>query len=44
LRWFRKGSDMPMEGFLSYLSNEEARYLLEMPVSDLVTLPAAKAA
>jgi hypothetical protein len=35
---------MPMEGFLSYLSNEEARYLLEMPVSDLVTLPAAKAA
>ena len=44
LRWFRKGSDMPMEEFLSYLSNEEARYLLEMPVSDLVTLPAAKAA
>lgn len=44
LRWFRKGSDMPLEGFLSYLSNEEARYLLEMPVSDLVTLPAAAAA
>ncbi|MDE1131024.1 MAG: hypothetical protein OSA49_05620 [Ascidiaceihabitans sp.] len=44
LRWYRKGSDVPMEGFLSYLSNEEARYLLEMPVSDLVSLPAAKAA
>jgi hypothetical protein len=44
LRWFRKGSDIPLEGFLSYLSNEEARYLLEMPVSDLVSLPAIKAA
>lgn len=44
LRWFRKGSDMPLEGFLSYLSNDEARYLLEMPVADLVTLPAEKAA
>ena len=44
LSWFRKGSDMPMEGFLSYLNNEEARHPLEMPVSDLVTLLAAKAA
>lgn len=44
LKWFRKGSDVPMEGFLSYLNNEEARYLLEMPVSDLVSLPSAAAA
>tara|TARA_B110000495_G_C22638100_1_gene379067 strand:+ start:489 stop:644 length:156 start_codon:yes stop_codon:yes gene_type:complete len=44
LRCYSKGSDVPMESFLSYLSNEEARYLLEMSVSDLVLLPAAKAA
>ncbi|MEP3945513.1 hypothetical protein [Ascidiaceihabitans sp.] len=44
LRWYRHGSDMPLEGFLSYLTNEEARYLLEMPVSDLVTLPATQKA
>ena len=44
LRCYSKGSDVPMESFLSYLSNEEARYPLEMPVSDLVLLPAAKAA
>ena len=44
LRWYRKGSGVPMEDFLSYLGNEETRYLLEMPVSDLVSLPAAEAA
>lgn len=36
LRWYRKGSDMPLEGFVSYLSNEDTRYLLEMPVIDVV--------
>ena len=51
LGWFYKGSDMTMKGsdmtmeeFISYLSNEETRYLLEMPVSDLVAFPTAKAA
>ena len=43
LRWFCKGSDMTMEGSISYLSNEETRYLIEMPVSDLVAFPTAKA-
>ncbi|MEP2639330.1 MULTISPECIES: hypothetical protein [Rhodobacterales] len=36
LRWYRKGSDRPMEGFLSYLTNEDTRYLLEMPIIDVV--------
>ncbi|WP_298974841.1 hypothetical protein [uncultured Roseobacter sp.] len=39
VRWFRKGSDMPFEGFLSYLSNEDARYMLEVPVVDVVEVP-----
>ncbi|MDW3224593.1 MAG: hypothetical protein R8G34_17215 [Paracoccaceae bacterium] len=39
LRWYRKGSDMPLEGFVSYLSNEDTRYLLEMPVVDVVDVP-----
>jgi len=44
LRRFCKGADVTMEGFISYLSNEETRYLLELPVSDLVAFPTAKAA
>ena len=44
LGWFYKGSDMTMEEFISYLSNEETRYLLERPASDLVAFPTAKAA
>lgn len=36
LRWFRKGSDTSIEGFLSYLSNEDIRFLLEMPLQDIV--------
>jgi hypothetical protein len=44
LRLFCKGSDMPMEEFINYLSNEETHYLLEMPVSDLVAFPTAKPA
>jgi hypothetical protein len=42
LRWYRKGSDKSMEGFLSYLSNEDARFLLELPIRDVVSEPAAK--
>lgn len=46
VRWYRKGSDRPLEGFLSYLSNEDARYMLEMPVIDVVDVkrPQKKAA
>ncbi|WP_298919343.1 hypothetical protein [uncultured Roseobacter sp.] len=39
LRWYRKGQDTPLEGFVSYLSNEDTRYLLEMPVVDVVDVP-----
>lgn len=39
VRWYRKGSDRPLEGFVSYLSNEDTRYLLEMPVVDMVETP-----
>jgi hypothetical protein len=42
LKWYRKGSDKSIEGFLTYLSNEDARFLLEMPVIDVVSAPAAK--
>lgn len=36
LRWYRHGNDTPMEGFLSYLSNEDVRFLFEMPLYELV--------
>jgi len=36
LRWYRHGSDAAMEGFLSYLSNEDVRFLFEMPLYELV--------
>ncbi|MBW4707299.1 hypothetical protein KX928_05815 [Roseobacter sp. YSTF-M11] len=39
LRWYRKGHEAPLEGFVSYLSNEDTRYLLEMPVVDVVDVP-----
>lgn len=39
VRWYRKGSDTPLEGFVSYLSNEDTQYLLEMPVVDVVGVP-----
>lgn len=42
LRWVRKGSDKVLEGFLCYLSNEDARFLFEMPVRDMVAEPAPK--
>lgn len=44
VRWFRKGSDKVMEGFLCYLSNEDIRFLLDMPVEDLVAREKSKAA
>jgi len=36
LRWYREGQDAPMEGFLSYLSNADVRYLFDMPLYELV--------
>jgi hypothetical protein len=36
LRWYRLGNDTPMEGFLSYLSNEDVRFLFDMPLYELV--------
>lgn len=36
LRWYRHGSDTPLEGFLSWLSNEDVRFLFEMPLYELV--------
>ena len=34
LRWYRQGVDKPLEGFLTYLSNEDTRYLLDMPFAN----------
>jgi len=36
VRWYRLGNDTAMEGFLSYLSNEDVRFLFEMPLYELV--------
>lgn len=36
LRWYRLGNDTPMEGFLSYLSNDDVRFLFDMPLYELV--------
>ncbi len=36
LRWYRKGNDTAIEGFLSYLSREDIRFLLELPIQDIV--------
>ncbi len=35
LRWYRKDNDTAIEGFLSYLSNEDIRFLLEMPLQEI---------
>ncbi len=34
LRWFRKEDDTPIEGFMSYMSNEDLRFILEMPLTE----------
>ncbi len=36
LMWSVEGRDAPIEAFLTYLSSEDARYLLDIPVEDLV--------
>ncbi|SFT14388.1 hypothetical protein SAMN04488040_3423 [Sulfitobacter marinus] len=35
LRWFLTGQDTPIEGFMAYMSNEDLRFILEMPMSDM---------
>lgn len=41
LRWYRTGQERPLEAFLSYLSNDEIRYLFDLPMRDLVAGRAA---
>lgn len=40
LFWHIAGKDHPIEAFLTYLSQEDARYLLDIPVEDLVAAAA----
>ncbi|WP_299970902.1 hypothetical protein [uncultured Roseobacter sp.] len=36
LRWFLRGGDKPLEGFMVYMSNEDIRFVLDMPLSELI--------
>jgi hypothetical protein len=36
LKWQIAGREVPIEAFLTWLSNEDARYLLDIPVEDMV--------
>jgi hypothetical protein len=40
LRWFLKGNDVPIEGFMAYMDREDLHYVLELPLNDLVSLAA----
>ncbi|TMM52991.1 hypothetical protein [Sulfitobacter sabulilitoris] len=40
LRWFIKHHETPIEGFLVYMGREDLRYILDMPLNDLVALAA----
>jgi hypothetical protein len=40
VRWFRHGSDDPMEGFMTFMSREDMHYVLELPLQDYVALAA----
>ena len=42
LRWYIKGQDTPIEGFLAYMSAQDMRYVLGMSVSDMVKDPIKK--
>lgn len=35
LRWFRKDSDLPLEGLMVYMTREDIRYLMSLSVQDL---------
>lgn len=36
LRWFIRGQDNPLEGFMVYMSNEDVRFVLDMPLRELI--------
>jgi hypothetical protein len=40
LRWFVKGNDEPLEGFMAYMANEDIRFILDMPLRELMALAA----
>lgn len=40
LRWYVRGDDNPMEGFMVYMSNEDIRFVLDMPLRELMALAA----
>lgn len=40
LRWYLKGKDKPLEGFLAYMSLEDLRFVLDMPEAELEWLAA----
>jgi hypothetical protein len=40
LRWFMRGNPDPLEGFMVYMSDEDMRFVLDMPVSELEALAA----
>lgn len=41
LRWFIKGMDKPVEGYLSHMSREDMRFTLDMPLEDVRVQPQA---
>lgn len=40
LRWFIKGKDDPLEGYLAYMSREDMQFVLDMPEKELDALAA----
>ncbi len=40
LRWFLRGNDTPIEGFMSYMNREDLRFILDMPMSEFEALAA----
>ena len=40
LRWFLKGNDTPIEGFMVYMQREDLHYILDMPLAELVPMAA----
>jgi len=40
LRWFIRGQEGPLEGFMVYMSNEDIRFMLDMPLRELMALAA----
>lgn len=40
LRWFVKGNDQPFEGIMVYMSHEDLRFMLDMPLTEYVAMAA----